>query len=157
MESIDILIKELFDKINRILSLFFLKTEGKAEITPPETEYKPYVEELPPAMPEEKPPPPAYAEKIEIKCPIEKYPFKADPFPANVIDYYRSQCKEEYRYDPAYQIAPNLITSEIFELYKCGCPEDMVFVRWYNYPHEPKIVCCRQKVKYMTSGVVTEL
>jgi hypothetical protein len=30
--SIDELIKELFDKINRILSLYFLKTEGKTEI-----------------------------------------------------------------------------------------------------------------------------
>jgi len=32
MSSIDILIKELFDKINRILSLYFLKTEGRTEI-----------------------------------------------------------------------------------------------------------------------------
>jgi hypothetical protein len=30
--SIDILIKELFDKINKILSLYFLKTEGRTEI-----------------------------------------------------------------------------------------------------------------------------
>ena len=79
MESIDILIKELFDKINRILSLFFLKTEGKAEIVveekpPPEAEYKPYVEEKrleekyeykPEAVIEEKP-------KVETKVEVKK-------------------------------------------------------------------------------------
>ena len=164
MISIDELIKELFDKINRILSLYFLKTEGKAEIVveekrPPETEYKLYVEEKPkveeakplgpptPAvMPEEKPLPPAYAEKVEAKCTVEEYPFKADPFPAGVIDYYRNQCKNEYRFDPYYQIMPEKITPEIFELFKCGCPENYVFVRWYNYPHEPKIVCCRKVI-----------
>jgi len=32
MSSIDILIKELFDRINRLLSLYFLKTEGRTEI-----------------------------------------------------------------------------------------------------------------------------
>jgi hypothetical protein len=57
--SIDELIKELLDKINRILSLYFLKTEGKTEITPPETEYK--------APPEKVERPPERVEYVEYK------------------------------------------------------------------------------------------
>jgi len=94
MESIDELIKELFDKINRILSLYFLKTEGKAEVIveekqPPEEkyEYKPetvterkvIVEEKPKTVVEEKP-------KVETR--EEKPPcyLRGEGYPWNWVD-----------------------------------------------------------------------